>query len=78
MPKRLQYEVGRTTYTTDTALAAHFGVNRATIWGWVRNGNFPSPIRLSPQVTRWRWSEVQEWVEARAHLDTRSGVKSNG
>lgn len=77
MPKRLEFEAGRSTYATDTALAKHFGVNRATIWGWVRNGDFPAPIRLSPQTTRWRWSDVQKWVEARAERNKRSEVIRN-
>lgn len=65
MPKRLETEAGRTTYLTDIALAAHFGVNRATIWGWVRNNDFPRPVRLSPQMSRWKWADVQQWVDAR-------------
>jgi prophage regulatory protein len=65
MPKRLENEAGRTAYTTDIALAAHFGVNRATIWGWVRKNDFPPPVRLSPQMSRWKWADVQQWVDAR-------------
>ncbi len=65
MPKRLETEAGRTTYATDTAIAAHFGVDRTTIWGWVKKNGFPSPIRLSPQMSRWRWADVEQWVEAR-------------
>lgn len=65
MPKRLEFEAGRSTYGTDTALAAYFGVNRATIWGWVRNNDFPHPVRLSPQMTRWKWSDVLTWADAR-------------
>lgn len=72
MPKQLKFEAGRSTYGTDTALAEHFGVNRATIWAWARNGDFPAPIRLSPQITRWRWSDVQQWVNTR---ETRATTK---
>ncbi len=65
MPKRLEFEAGRSTYGTDTALAKHFGVDRGTIWAWARKGDFPAPIQLSPQMTRWRWSDVEQWVQSR-------------
>lgn len=65
MPKRLEFEAGRSTYGTDTAVAKHFGVDRSTVWGWVKNNGFPAPIRLSPQMTRWRWSDVEQWVQSR-------------
>ncbi|NGP41054.1 helix-turn-helix transcriptional regulator [Acinetobacter lwoffii] len=34
-----------------------------TIWEWVRQGKFPQPIRMSGNVTVWRMSEVQAWIE---------------
>lgn len=34
MPKRIETDdYTKPAYATDAALAAHFGVNRATIWG---------------------------------------------
>lgn len=50
-----------TAYASDIALAAHFGVSRATIWGWVARNGFPAPVKLSPQMTRWRWADVTAW-----------------
>ena len=49
------------TYIRDTQLAKRYGVARSTIWRWVHDGNFPKPVRLSDQCTRWRSSEVDEW-----------------
>ncbi len=60
MPKIAKTEA-RAAYATDAALAAHFGVNRATIWLWVNTNGFPAPVKLSPQMTRWRWTEVETW-----------------
>ncbi|MCZ8081101.1 MAG: AlpA family phage regulatory protein [Rhodobacteraceae bacterium] len=65
MPKIAKTE-GRAAYATDTDLAAHFGVNRATIWAWVKRNEFPAPVRLSPQMTRWKWSDVEAWEAAQA------------
>ncbi|WP_434619860.1 helix-turn-helix transcriptional regulator [Tabrizicola sp. M-4] len=39
-------------------------MNRATIWGWVKRNGFPGPIKLSPQMSRWKWSEVEAWEDA--------------
>jgi predicted DNA-binding transcriptional regulator AlpA len=65
MPMRTtNTQVAKPAYATDIALAAHFGVNRATIWGWVNRNNFPAPVKLSPQMTRWKWSDVTEWEAA--------------
>lgn len=66
MPKRIEHAESRPAYATDTALAAHFGVNRATIWGWVNRNGFPAPVKLSPQMTRWRWAEVEAWEATQA------------
>lgn len=63
MPKTAKTE-SRAAYATDTDLAAHFGVNRATIWGWVNRNGFPAPVKLSPQMTRWRWADVEAWETA--------------
>lgn len=64
MPKRIEQTTARTAYVTDTTLAGHFGVNRATIWGWVNRNGFPKPVKLSPQMTRWKWSDVEAWEAA--------------
>ncbi|WP_291340541.1 helix-turn-helix transcriptional regulator [Acinetobacter sp. UBA801] len=39
------------------------GVSDKTIWQWVKRGEFPAPIKLSPTVTVWRLSEVQTWMK---------------
>jgi predicted DNA-binding transcriptional regulator AlpA len=54
------------TYLTDTQLAGRYGVHRSTPWRWVKNDeNFPKPVRLSPQCSRWKLSEIEAWENAR-------------
>ncbi len=65
MAKRAKTDPARTAYAADTDLAAHFGVSRATIWRWVKTGDLPAPVKLSPQLTRWRWVDVQAWESTR-------------
>ncbi len=43
------------------------GLSRVTIWRRVRDGDFPSPIRLGGPKTRavgWRRSEIEDWLKA--------------
>lgn len=35
----------------------------ATAWRRVREGTFPRPVRVSPQVTAWRVGEIRQWLK---------------
>jgi len=37
-------------------------VGRSTLWGWVRAGKFPKPVKLGPMTSAWRASDVAEWL----------------
>lgn len=39
------------------------GVSEKTIWEWVKKGEFPQPIKLSPTITVWRTSDVKKWMQ---------------
>lgn len=57
------------TFLTDTQLASRYGVNKATPWRWAKSDpNFPKPVKLSPQCTRWRLSDLETWEAKRASL----------
>lgn len=66
MAKPVSPDPARNAYAADTDLAAHFRVSRATIWRWVNERQFPGPVKLSPQITRWRWADIREWEAAQA------------
>jgi prophage regulatory protein len=34
----------------------------STLWRKVRQGAFPSPIRVSSQITAWRVGDVRAWL----------------
>ncbi|NQY97501.1 MAG: AlpA family phage regulatory protein [Henriciella sp.] len=36
--------------------------SRTTLWRRVRAGDFPKPIALSRQATRWKRNEVEAWI----------------
>lgn len=37
-------------------------VGKSTVWAWVKESNFPKPIKLSEYVTVWKLSDIEEWV----------------
>lgn len=41
------------------------GLSRATLYRWMGEKLFPSPLKLGPNSVGWRESEVREWIESR-------------
>ncbi|MEB3754307.1 helix-turn-helix transcriptional regulator [Acinetobacter sp. MD2(2019)] len=42
-------------------------ISQKTLWEWARTGKFPAPIKLSSNVTVWRKSDVDAWLENKAN-----------
>lgn len=42
----------------------------ATLWRKVKDGTFPSPVKLSERVTAWRVEDVRAWMEALSYDGT--------
>ena len=40
-------------------------VSRSTLWRWVRDGSFPSPINLGPNTRAWREEDIRVWLETK-------------
>lgn len=50
------------TYLSDVKLSVRYGVHRSTPWRWVNSDpTFPKPVKLSPQCSRWKLSEIEAW-----------------
>ena len=39
-------------------------VSPATLWRWVRSGDFVRPVKLGRNVTAWHVEDVQTWMNA--------------
>ena len=39
------------------------GIARSTVWYMVKKGKLPRPRKLSPRVTVWVESEIDEYIE---------------
>lgn len=37
-------------------------VSKSYWWKGVRTGRFPSPMKLSPRVTVWLYSDIQDFI----------------
>ncbi|TCV85870.1 helix-turn-helix transcriptional regulator [Sulfurirhabdus autotrophica] len=46
-------------------LAAKLDVSTSTIWYWLKNGNFPKPIKLGANSTVWLESDIEAWLQSR-------------
>jgi prophage regulatory protein len=57
------------TYLSDTKLSERYGVARNTVWRWHRERpDFPRAVKLSPNCTRWKLSEIVAWEASKAEV----------
>ena len=57
------------TYLADTTLAERYGIARNTVWRWHREcPDFPRAIKLSPNCTRWKLSEITAWEASKSEV----------
>ena len=61
----MQYANRIREYLTAKQNAERFGVSVPTIWRWSRNGDFPSPVKLGANCTRWRLEDIEAWEAER-------------
>jgi len=53
-------------YMSDRQLAARYSIDKSTLWRWVKEGTFPSPIRLGLACTRWSVADLEAWEADKA------------
>lgn len=41
------------------------GLTKGAIYGRIRRGEFPSPVRVGDRAVRWLESEIQSWIADR-------------
>ena len=60
-----QLDITSAEYLTKTAVRQFLGgVGRSTIDTWIKEKNFPKPIKLSQTMPIWRKAEIIDWVES--------------
>ncbi|AZQ69190.1 AlpA family transcriptional regulator [Silicimonas algicola] len=46
------------------------GLSRSTIYAWMKQGEFPQPLKLGARAVRWRSGDISAWLESRAEQAT--------
>ena len=41
-------------------------ISNATLYRLIKAGTIPKPLKIGPQVTRFRADEIAAWIEARS------------
>lgn len=52
-------------FYTDKACAEILNVGRSTLWGWLKKGQFVTPVKFGARTTRFDGSELLAWQAAR-------------
>ncbi|GGG65650.1 hypothetical protein GCM10011415_10540 [Salipiger pallidus] len=48
-------------YLSVEQVASRFGVSKDSIWRWKREGEFPAPVKLGGNTTRWRLADIEDY-----------------
>lgn len=54
-----------TGYIRQVQLVKIIPFSAATLWRKVKDGSFPSPVKLSARVTAWRVEDLRAWMQER-------------
>ena len=46
-------------------LKQRLGISGSHIWGMVKAGKFPKPVKLSQNVNAWNAADVEAWAQSR-------------
>lgn len=44
---------------------ARTGLARSTIYAWMKEGNFPHPIKVGSRIVAWRERDINQWLNDR-------------
>jgi predicted DNA-binding transcriptional regulator AlpA len=39
-----------------------FGISRATVWRWIKDGTLPAPIKMGARLNVWRVADIDAFV----------------
>ncbi len=56
-------------FLRDTEVAQRYNISRPTVWRWVKDGNFPKPIRLGGGSSRWKLEDLESWEQTQVQKD---------
>ena len=45
-------------------VADMLAIGKSTVWLYTKTGKLPQPIKLSPKVTVWKLSEIEQFMSS--------------
>jgi prophage regulatory protein len=48
-------------YLTVAQVAKRPGISPDTVWRWAGAGDFPKPLKMGPNTTRWKLSDIHSY-----------------
>lgn len=55
-------------------LARNLDMGVSTIWSLAKQGKFPKPVKISSQMTRWKKSDIDTWLENPAEWEAKQNA----
>lgn len=46
-------------------IAQLLGIQRTTLWRWIKNGKFPQPAMIQSGRSYWRFADIHQWLTNR-------------
>lgn len=51
-----------TRLLTYTDICGFLNRHYKTVWGWVRDGKFPKPVKLNGKTLGWKQEDFDQWL----------------
>ena len=64
------------TYLKLPQLTRLLSVGETTIYRWIQEGHFPKPVRIGPNCSRWRTSDIAKWQATISEILSIGGERS--
>ncbi|SDF90572.1 helix-turn-helix transcriptional regulator [Alloyangia pacifica] len=65
-PAEFAVEARPLAYVSAKTLGVLMDISESTIWDWTRKGHLPKPRKMPSGATRWKWSEVETFIDGAA------------
>ena len=49
------------TYLTRKEVLQRFLIGNTTLYRWIKDGQFPQPVRFGPRCIRWKLEQLENW-----------------
>ncbi len=65
MPKKNEAPAVQEVLDRLPTVQARVNASKTSIYGWMKSGDFPQPVKLGPRAVAWRRSEIDAWIGSR-------------